>query len=111
MLSESVTISCGVLALASHEPCVLLALRLAQHTSKPTLDETDDAAERYDLKTMMMQLSAFAANEAGVAHGQAWQAVHDRRGEAVAWRVMQTDKLFVCSFVSVLVDSQGKAFI
>lgn len=34
---------------------------IATAHKQATLDETDDAAERYDLKTMMMQLSAFAA--------------------------------------------------
>ena len=35
---------------------------IATAHKQATLDETDDAEERYDLKTMMMQLSAFASS-------------------------------------------------
>lgn len=72
-----------------------------------TLDETDDAAERYDLKTMMMQLSAFAATSR--------QSHMDRSGklfttdEVRQWLARDANSIqCLCNFVAVLVDSNGK---
>lgn len=80
---------------------------IATAHKQATLDETDDAAERYDLKTMMMQLSAFAATSR--------QSHMDRSGnlfttdEVRQWLARDANAIHcLCNFVAVLVDSQGK---
>lgn len=80
---------------------------IATAHKQATLDETDDAAERYDLKTMMMQLSAFAATSR--------QSHMDRHGglfttdEVRQWLARDANGIHcLCAFVSVLVDSNGK---
>lgn len=80
---------------------------IATAHKQATLDETDDAAERYDLKTMMMQLSAFAATS---------RKTHmDRHGglfttdEVRQWLARDANSIqCLCNFVAVLVDSNGK---
>lgn len=80
---------------------------IATAHKQATLDETDDAAERYDLKTMMMQLSAFAATSR--------QSHMDRHSklfttdEVRQWLARDANGInCLCGFISVLVDSQGK---
>lgn len=80
---------------------------IATAHKQATLDETDDAAERYDLKTMMMQLSAFAATSR--------QTHMDRSGklfttdEVRQWLARDANGIqCLCSFIPVLVDSNGK---
>lgn len=80
---------------------------IATAHKQATLDETDDAAERYDLKTMMMQLSAFAATSR--------QTHMDRSGklfttdEVRQWLARDANAIHcLCNFVAVLVDSNGK---
>lgn len=71
------------------------------------LDETDDMQERYDLRTMMMQLSAFAATSR--------QSHMDRSGELFttdevrAWLARDANSInCLCTFLPVLVDADGK---
>ena len=80
---------------------------IATAHKQATLDETDDAAERYDLKTMMMQLSAFA-----ISSRESHKARHGKlftTDEVRQWLARDANSIqCLCAFVSVLVDSNGK---
>lgn len=80
---------------------------IATAHKQATLDETDDAADRYDLKTMMMQLSAFAATSR-----QSHMARHGKlftTDEVRQWLARDSNGInCLCSFIPVLVDRQGK---
>lgn len=80
---------------------------IATAHKQATLDETDDAAERYDLRLMVMQLSAFSPSSR-----QSHMSRHGRTfgtDEFRQWLARDANGInCLCSFIPVLVDSNGK---